>query len=84
MKSQYLDFVPNDGKDENYEPTDILVYTRKTKKRLFVGFIKIETAQSFFGECKFTPKDGIFFGKHCLLALSRYMSELDKRKERTE
>ena len=32
----------------------------------------------FFGESKFYPNDCIFFGKHCLLAISRFMNQLDK------
>ena len=41
MISQYLDFVSNkELKLPNYEENDILVYTKKTKKRLCVGFIR--------------------------------------------
>ena len=77
MISQYLDFVPNSTlKDKNYLENDILVYTKKTKKRLLAGFIR--NIPQVFGESKFYPKDNIFFGKHCLLALSRFMNKLDK------
>lgn len=76
MNSQYLEFVSNKKlKDSNYDENDWLVYTKKTKKRLLVGFIR---KSPLFPEYKFQPQDGIIFGKHCLLALSRFMSKLDK------
>lgn len=76
MISQYLDFVSNkELKLPNYEENDILVYTKKTKKRLCVGFIR---KSILFPEHKFQPQDGIVFGKHCLLALNRFMNKLDK------
>lgn len=77
MNSQYLDFVPNSIlKDCRYLDSDILVYTKKTKKRLLVGYIR--NISQAYGESKFFPEDNIFFGKHCLLALSRFMNKLDK------
>lgn len=76
MNSQYLDFVSNkELKLNGYMENDILVYTKKTKKRLLVGFIR---KSEMFPECKFQPTDYILLGKHCLLALSRFMSKLDK------
>ena len=83
-KSSYLDFVPNsEAKIKGYYDNDIIVYTKKTKKPLIAGFIRV-CAYEFWGEVKFIPKDNIFFGKHCLLALSRYMNLLDKELERTK
>lgn len=80
MISQYLDFVPNSIlKDSQYLDNDILVYTKKTKKRLLVGYIR--NIPQAYGESKFFPQDNIFFGKHCLLALSRYMNKLDKEED---
>ena len=77
MTSQYLDFVSNkELKLIEYEENDILVYTKKTKKRLLVGFIR--NIPQAYGESKFFPQNNIYFGKHCLLALSRYMNKLDK------
>lgn len=83
-KSSYLDFVPNsEAKIEGNYDSDIIVYTKKTKKPLVAGFIRV-CAYDFYEEVKFIPKDNIFFGKHCLLALSRYMNLLDKELERTK
>lgn len=73
MGSQYLDFV---DKGE-----DVEVYTKKTKQRLYAGYIKKKNA---WGEAKFVPKDGIVFGKHCLLALSRECSEIDRQAIQSE
>lgn len=75
--SQYLKFVSNkDLKSPDYYEDDILVYTKKTKRELFVGFIR--KSPLFPEERKFQVNDGIVMGKHCLLALSRLMNELDK------
>lgn len=67
MNSQYLEFI---DKGE-----DVEVYTKKTKKRLYAGYIKKKNS---FGEAKFVPQENIVFGKHCLLALSKECSEIDK------
>lgn len=78
-KSEYLDFVSNRKlKDSNFDNEDILVYTKKTKKRLFVGFIRTTSAYEMWGESKFVIKDGMVLGKYCLLALSEYMNVLDE------
>lgn len=83
MNSQYLEFVSNkEIKDPNYEENDWLVFTKKTKKRLLVGFIR--NISKYYGESKFYPSECIFFGKHCLLALSRFMNKLDKEELENE
>jgi hypothetical protein len=71
MQSRYLDFV-----DDNNE--NVRVYTKLTKKRLYVGYIK-KAPFTGFGFSKFMPEEGIVFGTHCLLALSRECAELDKK-----